>query len=144
MQDHQPPSTTQPLELIQKISEIIVSTRSLAFRSVDMLQVSMNFAIGQRIVEHEQEGEQRAKYGQRTLELLADTLTHEFGKGFSLTNLKLMRQFYLTYHSRIGQTASDQSLYQVAEKTLSIKLPALSPISWSHYCELLILSDKNN
>ncbi|MDL2226663.1 hypothetical protein LJB86_03285 [Deltaproteobacteria bacterium OttesenSCG-928-M10] len=48
---------TQPADLIKRIREIIISTRSLTARSINTAQVAMNFAIGQRIVEHEQAGE---------------------------------------------------------------------------------------
>ena len=61
------------------------------------------------IVEFEQRGDERAEYGMQVLKQLAERLTAEFGSGFSLTNLKLMRQFYVLYASRIGQAASDLS-----------------------------------
>jgi len=53
------------------------------------------------------EGESRAEYGKEVLKRLAERLTVEFGSGFSVTNLKLMRQFYLLNAHRISQTASD-------------------------------------
>jgi hypothetical protein len=67
-----------------------------------------NFEIGRRIVEHEQKGAKRAAYGTELLKELSARLTGEFGSGFSLTNLKLMRQFFVEYRLRIGQTASGQ------------------------------------
>ncbi len=79
-------------------------------------------------------------------------MTDEFGKGFSLTNLKLMRKFYLTYRSEIGQTVSGFLPEQQKGQTVSDHLPQsenrLSPLtfpgiteaissrfclSWSHY-----------
>jgi hypothetical protein len=60
----------------------------------------MNFAIGRRIVDHEQAGEKRAAYGQRVLESFAEALTSEFGRKFSKRNLNLMRQLYLAYKSQ--------------------------------------------
>ena len=56
----------------------------------------------------------------QTLKELSKALTNEFGKGFSVSNIQFMRRFYQTY--QIQQTAS-------------VKL------SWSHYCELLSISD---
>jgi predicted nuclease of restriction endonuclease-like (RecB) superfamily len=53
--------------------------------------------VGQAIVEHEQKGKDRADYGERLIESLSERLTVEFGKGFTTTNLKYMRQFYLTF-----------------------------------------------
>ena len=63
---------------------------------------------------------ERADYGKQTLKELSKALTNEFGKGFSVSNIQFMRRFYQTY--QIQQTAS-------------VKL------SWSHYCELLSISD---
>ena len=156
----------QTKSLLHRIREIILAARSLAARSVDTVQVSMNYAIGQRIVEHEQQGEQRAAYGQRVLSSLAEALTAEFGRGFSATNLKLMRQFYMVYSPRIGphigqtvsdlfqsrpigQTASDQFTLESASGNATPALvqpqPAKSspfaPISWSHYVELMRLAN---
>lgn len=60
-----------------------------------------NFEIGRRIVEHEQKGEQRAGYGQELLKALCARLTAEFGQGFSVSNLQLMRKFFIEYKFRI-------------------------------------------
>lgn len=54
-----------PADRIRNIREIVISARALAVRSVDSVQASMNFAIGRRIVEHEQGGEKRAAYGKK-------------------------------------------------------------------------------
>jgi hypothetical protein len=70
----------------------------------------MCFAIGKRIVEHEQKGEKRATYGKQVLELLAQAMTAEFGRGFSRRNLELMRRFYILYSSRVSQSLIPQSL----------------------------------
>jgi queuine/archaeosine tRNA-ribosyltransferase len=94
---------------------------------VNTLQVLTNFEIGRRIVEHEQQGKARAEYGKALLKELSARLTEEFGKGFSVTNLKLMRQFFTENRHRIGQKASDQL-------TISKKAVGQSPftLSWSH------------
>jgi hypothetical protein len=55
-----------------------------------------------------QKGKGRAAYGKEILKSLAERLTAEFGKGFSQTNLKLMRQFYIQNQDRIGQSLTDQ------------------------------------
>src|ERR1039458_10115248 len=72
------------------------------------VQVHTNFEIGRRIVQEELRGEDRAAYGEQVIRALADRLTAEFGRGFSLSNLKSMRQFYLQNQDRIGQTVSGQ------------------------------------
>ncbi len=53
--------------------------------------------IGKRIVEEEQLGEKRAEYGAFLIKQLSERLTKEFGKGFSIVNIKNFRQFYLTF-----------------------------------------------
>ena len=95
--------------LISEIREMILAARRTAVHSVDLIQVSTNFEIGRRIVEYEQQGFDRAEYGEATLKKLAEALTSEFGKGFSKRNLEYMRRFYMIYRDRrIAQTASAQ------------------------------------
>jgi len=89
------------------------------------------FEVGRKIVEEEQTGENRAQYGQYILKELAQYLTKNFGKGFSVTNLKQMRQFYLVYESdQIGQTLSDQftNLPTVSTGRKFFKLVSLSKV----------------
>ncbi len=67
------------------------------------------FEIGRRIEEETQNGSARAEYGKKLLHNLSIYMNEQFGKGYSVTNLKQMRQFYLAYENdRIGQTLSDQ------------------------------------
>ena len=100
--------TTEFKNLLGQVRGLILSARSAASRSVDTIQVLTNFRIGLLIVEQEQKGKERAEYGKRVLENLSEHLTVEFGTGFSVTNLKLMRQFYFLKRNRISQTLSDQ------------------------------------
>jgi predicted nuclease of restriction endonuclease-like (RecB) superfamily len=143
-----------PADLIKRIREIIFSARSLAARSIDTAQVAMNFAIGQRIVEHEQTGKKRAAYGRKVLESLAEVLTAEFGRGFSRRNLNLMRQFYLVYKLRgertllLAPTNLAESVCQIEPSVMAPQirqtLPAeLRPffLSWSHYVFLMSLGN---
>ena len=74
-------TTAEIANLVQQVREIILSARARAARSVDAIQIAMNFAIGQRIVEHEQGGDKRAAYGKRVVESLAKSMTSEFGRG---------------------------------------------------------------
>jgi hypothetical protein len=136
--------------LFERIRELIVTARQTISRGVDLVQVHANFEIGRHIVEFEQQGEARAVYGKAVVQALALRLTSEFGQGFSLSNIKHMRQFFLLYRDRtddIGQTASDQ-FKNAKSQTLSgqfpqsIELPLLPKIisfslSWSHYVFLL-------
>ena len=144
--------------MIDELRSLIRSARRAVVRSVDTIQVVTNFEIGRRIVEHEQKGKKRAEYGKRLLEKLADSLTGEFGRGFSRTNLKLMRKFYLLYHARIGQTPPDLFLgmpkgqtvsdlsqasgiaYQMPQKP-SAQCTSPFRLSWSHYVFLMGIKD---
>lgn len=90
------------------IRQLIVSARTTVARGVDLVQVHTNFEIGRRIFEEEQLGKDRAAYGKEILKALSDRLTDEFGKGFSLSNLKSMRQFYIHNQNRIGQSLTGQ------------------------------------
>ncbi len=90
-----------------------------------------NWEIGRHIVEFEQHGKERAEYGTELLVSLSKDLKVKFGKGFSRSNLQLMRLFYIKYPN--FQTVSGKS---VKSQTLSGIL-----LSWSHYAELLTVSD---
>lgn len=138
-------TTKEITNLVQQVREIVLAARAHAARSVDTVQVAMNFTIGQRIVEHEQHGDERATYGKRVIESLAQSMTSEFGRGFSATNLWLMRQFYIAYSPRIPQTPTGESpLSQkfVTDGSIFLsQLAGFSPISWSHYVFLMGISN---
>ena len=102
------------------IRELIAGARTTVARGVDLVQVHTNFEIGRRIVQEELRGEDRAAYGEQVIRELADRLTGEFGRGFSHTNLKLMRLFYLQNQDRIGQSVTDQfKAQQLARQCLA-------------------------
>lgn len=117
----------------QDISQLLDSARRQAKSAVNTAMVYTYYEIGKRIVEEEQHGQNRAAYGQQILKGLSEYLTKEFGKGFSLTNLKQFRQFYTIYvNDQISHTVSDQF----------VNLPAVSTgrkffLSWSHYLKLM-------
>jgi len=137
--------------LIAEVQSLVRSARHAAASTVNTLQVLTNFEIGRRIVEHEQQGHERAAYGKVLLKTLSERLTEEFGKGFSRSNLQYMRNFYLTWNERaneICQKASGNSqehsdgispIYQQA----SGKFKTLFPLSWSHYVLLQSIKDSS-
>ncbi|MBN1675617.1 MAG: hypothetical protein JXR37_31535 [Kiritimatiellae bacterium] len=122
--------------------------------AVDRSLVIRNWLLGMYIVEFEQHGSDRAKYGDRLLKQLAHRMSAIRRRGFSVTNLKLFRQFYQTY-AGIGQTLPDQSIRGQATvemrqtlsallqdpeaqasaigQTLSDQFAQRLPLSWSHY-----------
>jgi predicted nuclease of restriction endonuclease-like (RecB) superfamily len=108
--------------LVSEIKEVLQTARQNVARQVNDELLTAYWNIGRIIVEHEQENKERADYGTQTLQALSKTLTTEFGKGFSVSNIQYMRRFYQTYQ---------------IQQTVSVKL------SWSHYCELLSVSDES-
>ncbi len=122
---------------LQDISELLEKGRKQAKTAVNLSMVYTYFEIGRRIYEEEQLGANRAIYGKQLVQKLSAHLTQNFGKGFSVTNIKQMRQFYQTYaNDQIGQTVSDQFA----------NLPAVSTgrkffLSWSHYLKLMRISN---
>ncbi len=85
------------LAYISEIRNILAQARMKAYQSVNSVMVEAYWLIGKRIVEEEQNGKKRAEYGEALLKNLSVALTKEFGKGFSSSNLRNFRQFYLTY-----------------------------------------------
>ena len=100
------PSSNKKTSLYNKIASILEESRKFVASTVNTAMVQTYFEIGRLIVEEEQHGNIRAEYGKETLKKLSIKLTANYGKGFSVTNLKQMRDFYLTY--QIRQTVSDQ------------------------------------
>jgi len=83
--------------LYRRVREIIESARAGAARSVNTTQVVAYWLIGREIVEEEQKGRAKAGYGDNLMRRLASELANEYGDGYGLTNLKMVRKFYLTY-----------------------------------------------
>ncbi len=106
--------------LITNIGDLLALGREKAFQNVNTILVETYWNIGQQIVEYEQNGSKKAEYGSKLLKNLAKDLTKIYGRGFSRSNLQNMRLLYLRFP--ICQTLS-------------------SKLSWSHYTELLSISD---
>ena len=84
-------------DLIQQIQSIIATAKERAIRLVDTERVLMYWQIGKVIFEEEQEGKERAEYGEFLIKSLANTLEPQYGTGFSIRQLELCRQFYRTF-----------------------------------------------
>jgi predicted nuclease of restriction endonuclease-like (RecB) superfamily len=137
--------------LLGDVARTIEQGRIAAARSVNAVMTATYWLVGQRIVEEEQQGRERARYGEMLLDRLAADLTSRFGRGFGRRNLFQMRAFYLA-HREIVQTVSAQSpAGSEPEKvqTLSAQFlgmpPSLTsqfPLPWSHYVRLLAVQDE--
>jgi predicted nuclease of restriction endonuclease-like (RecB) superfamily len=109
-------------QIVDDIRNLLINSRIQIQQSVNSVMVQTYWHIGRIIVEDEQNGELRAEYGKKQLELISISLTQEFGKGFDATNLRKMRQFYLTFP---------------IQDSVSLKL------SWTHYRTLMRIENQN-
>lgn len=137
-------------QFISDIKAIVYTAKQKAYQAADTYQVVSNWLVGRRIVEQEQHGQERAQYGKHIVELASEALTAEFGKGYSIVNIKSFRKFYLTFNNLlIGQTPSAQSENGLtikgqtvsAELELAKMLP--SNLSWSHYERLMRIKNED-
>jgi predicted nuclease of restriction endonuclease-like (RecB) superfamily len=120
-------------QLTNKISELLIEARKRVIQTVNHTMVVTYYEIGRMIVEEEQNGKERADYGKQLILELSLNLTSEFGKGFSVTNIQQMRQFYIVYSKQ--QTVSAKSTNQKL-------LPYEFNLSWSHYLKLMRIDDE--
>lgn len=88
--------------------DLVEYARNIATQQVNIVQLLTYYSIGKWIVDVQQKGESRAKYGSQVIRKLSDRLQKEFGKGFSKTNLEYIRRFYLMYEDRITQSVFRQ------------------------------------
>ena len=120
-------------QLVSLLKQTHTELQRRAVRSVNTALVMRNWLFGWYIVEYEQKGEDRAKYGSRLLARLSKQLTQVGIKGASLTNLKLCRLFYERY-TQIGQTVSDQlQLREAGQTTMQISPTVYDELIWSFY-----------
>ena len=107
---------------IEQIQAIIASAQARAIRSVDTERVLMYWQIGKAILEEEQQGKERAAYGEFLIKNLAQTLEPQYGSGFSYRQLNLFRQFY---------------------RTFPIVNALRSQFSWTHYRTLIRIENQD-
>lgn len=108
--------------LIQDIKELISQSKERAIRSIDFQRTILYWHIGERIFNEEQQGKERADYGNYLIKYLSEQLQPEFGSGFSYRQLELMRQFY---------------------RTFPITNSLRSQLSWTHYRILLPIENED-
>lgn len=140
--------------LYERIAAILDEARSRVARTINTAMVQSYWLIGREIVEVEQQGAERAGYGEGLMKRVAARLSVKFGKGFSLASLKRMKQFYLAFPRGSALAEANQakgstplSLSDDAARTgkgaallsLSSGATTLFPpaLAWSHYLVLL-------
>jgi len=137
------------LDFYKKVGDLVATARRYAKKQMDNTVTVTNYLVGMMIVEREQKGQKRAKYGVKLIKGLSGYLTEQYGGGYSVTNLKYMRTFYLVYAPSKGQMLSDlsdkcESLASIFElgteksQTLSDQFR----LDWSHYQILMRVDDQ--
>ena len=115
--------------LFNKVANLIEQARARVATAMNVAEVYTKYQIGRYIVEEEQSGKKRAEYGKQVLEGLSERLTAHYGDGWSYSNLRQIRQFFLTYSNL---TISDCQISDTPVFTLS----------WTHY--LVLMRIKND
>ena len=153
--------TTSEEALFERVADIVEASRAQVSRSINTTTVHAYWFIGREIVEVQQEGKERAEYGEGLIKRLAQRLTERYGKGFSYPSVKRMKQFYLTYPKGsaipqeidAGQKGSAAPSrfeparhpeYGSAAMSLlpsSTLVPFPPLLSWTHYLVLLKVKD---
>jgi predicted nuclease of restriction endonuclease-like (RecB) superfamily len=138
-------------EFFDNVAKIIEQARAYVGRTVDLTMCVAYFEVGRMIVEEEQGGKARAEYGRGLLKELSTYLTNRLGRGYSLSTLKNIRRFYLTYAPIVpekrlveppkgkGQTVfsllNDARKAQKGQTAFDQSYPFT--LSWSHYLILM-------
>jgi predicted nuclease of restriction endonuclease-like (RecB) superfamily len=126
----------QHIDFFKQAIQLLHSARQQVIRQVNLTMVQTYFEIGKMIVEEEQQGKNRAEYGKHLLTGLSKALNKEFDKGFSITNIQQMRNFYLVYQKQ-------QTLSANSENSIQQTVSANFQLSWSHYLKLMRIDDEN-
>ncbi len=126
------------------IVELLKAARSAAARNVNSIMTATYWEIGRRVVELEQQGATRAKYGDELIKQLANDLSSQFGRGFGVVNLSQMKRFFLVWpEKRIFQTLSEKSsepqlINEIrGNSSSSLSIASQFPLPWSAYVRLL-------
>ncbi|MFH0947393.1 MAG: PDDEXK nuclease domain-containing protein [Elusimicrobiota bacterium] len=121
------------LKLFGNITSLLEEARKKTVRQINTVMVETYWQVGRLIVEEEQKGQERAKYGDYLIQKLSKDLTKKLGRGFDIANVWNMRQFYLTY----------PKLYALRRESKTSKLYAVrSQLTWTHFRILMRIDDE--
>jgi len=134
--------------LIINIGDILEEGRKQAVVSVNIVLLKTYWKIGKEIVEYEQNGKEKAEYGSVLLNNLSKDLRLRYGKGFSMSNVYLMRLLFIKYpifQTVSGKFKRSKKLQKVSAKSKASQISQTlsEQLTWSHYTELLGVSDDN-
>ena len=127
-----------PLDgLFARVVAILEQARARVVRSVNSEMVLAYWHIGREIVEQDQGGRKRAAYGEAVLEALSRRLTTGFGRGFDVTNLRKMRQFFRMFEIRdavrLESGKGKRDTARLVSGVEATRIMACDDLSWSHY-----------
>lgn len=111
---------------ITDIKKILKQARQQAFTAINTVMIEAYWQVGRRIVEEEQSGKNRAEYGSELIKNISTELTKDLGRGFSETNIRNFRMFYLTFPD-----------FNTIQQTVSAEL------TWSHFQLIMRVPDEN-
>ena len=147
-------NTIQPKvidNLFERVSIVIENTRQMIASTINTAEVYAKYEIGRHIVESEQNGEQRAQYGKHILKDLSEKLTATYGAGWSYSNLRQIRQFYIIYSNLTNTVCQIKNNNRYLSNSIkqttkynndtniglnNLDRPKFS-LSWSHYLILM-------
>lgn len=116
--------TEDELQFYKDVREILDVARSKVYTAANNIMTYAYWSVGERIIEQEQKGQKRAKYGAYLIKRLAQELSGEYGTGFSVANIKNCRQLYLAFpQSSYGYTM-------------------IGAVKWSHIRDIMRLQDE--
>ena len=131
-------------KLCQNTIDLIEYARGIIAKQINIIQLMTFYSIGRWIVEEQQQGESRAKYGQQVIKRLSEALTEQYGRGFSVDTLENARRFFLTYQDRISETLFRRFAVEKSETVFSLfEKEAPFTLPWSHYLQLMRIKDEN-
>lgn len=137
-----------------RVADLLTHARRFAKQQLDSTIVAAYYKVGEMIVEREQQGRKRARYGARLIQGLSAYLTEKLGRGYSVANLKNIRKFYLVYAPQIGQSPISLSVDSNTEDTF----PAIAAVAgqkkgqsvisqftfdWTHYLVLMRIENED-
>ena len=122
--------------MLLEVSLLLERARRSAGRTINALMTITYWQIGQRIVEQEQEGADRAAYGEELVARLAKDLSTRFGRGFSRSNVFQMRQFFLAYREKVQTLSGFFEGGSIVQTLSGLSQFCRSRFPWSHYASL--------
>ncbi|MBW2663814.1 MAG: DUF1016 family protein [Deltaproteobacteria bacterium] len=148
------------VSILEHAVSILEHARSNAVRAVNNNMVIAYWLIGREIIQEIQAGDERAEYGKQVIEKLSARLNHKYSRGFSTTNLRYFRTFYMVYSNRIpeirhiacGEFKSSGKRHTqsgvldamaLAVKQAGIERAFSPNLGWSHYRALMNVEHQN-